>query len=263
MAQETDNNQMAPASCTENSLLDGDSDDATFCAQVEQLEQVWSHQHRHLQLCKIRDFEKEIEMIRIRIDDICLQCDSICDHFVSLALAKILQRHLRSFLRNLQVKVDRLTPQLKEATTVVDTLEADIGGYRRSLDSKAEILAKMMHHTSTQHYLKMMIDRIAALEMYFTNSRQRKQNEVATPNFFTDKTAKDLQYLRVRLRSIQSAITAARHDKEVSAIQAMLYGLLFRVDRVKSELTIASTRMTRLNEQMTIWRAQFDQSSHM
>ena len=258
--EQMEGNQTTPASERRDALLNGDDGDVTLFTQSERLEQIWTHQDYQLQLCKIRDFEKIIEMTRIQIDDIYLQSNSICDHFVSLGLKKILQRHLRSFLSNLQLKVDRLTPQLKEAATIIDTLEMDIGQYRKSLDSKTLVLTKMMHHVSTQHYLKIMIARVTELEAYFMDNHQHKQDEAVSSNFFVDKTAKDLQYLRVRLRSIQSALTAAHHAKEVAAIQAILDSLLFRVERLRSELAIASTRIVHLHELMTSWEAQLDQS---
>lgn len=231
--------------------------------QEQRIERVWSDNDRRQYREKIREFEETVSDLRNRIEEIRTQADSIWDNFVSLSLEMIMQQKhdFRRFLENLQIEADTLTPEVLNTTSRIDTLLADIAGYQRLMGRKIGLLESMAHRISTQNHLNMMIARVSGLE---TQLLGRKSVDAAqkSPLLSTRKLEvnipSDLLYLRVRLRTTRASMMAARYTKQVADTGPALYSLLFRAERMRSDLTVISTRMACLNDQAGYWLAYLD-----
>jgi hypothetical protein len=230
--------------------------------QEQRIERVWSDQDRKQYREKIREFEETVNDLRGRIEEIRTQCDSIWDHFVSLSLEMITRQKqiLRKFLDDLQIEADILTPEILHTTNRIDTLLADIAGYQRLMGRKIGLLESMTHRISTQNHLNMMIARVAGLENHLLGRKNTESERRNLPSArkLEVNIPSDLLYLRIRLRTTRASMLAARSTKQVADTGPALYSLLFRAERMRSDLTVIATRMACLNDQAGYWLAYLD-----
>ena len=235
-------------------------DSGSFLVDEErQLERLWSDAHRLKNMQLLQSFEGTIVDLRKRIEEVRVRCDTIWDHFVSLALEKIMKQHLRSFLTEVQKNINTLSPETASLANGISECTSAIVAQRRTLDGQAGVLEAMAHRRSIQNHLSMMLSRVASLEAYLLGkARMQESSDNLTPKRRETNVPSDLLYLSVRLRTTRCAVTASRKSREIAASTTELLEALRQAEGLKAELAVVATRIGCLRDQADYWMAFLD-----
>lgn len=243
---------------TESNPIEDDVNPANLSyvfKEEEQMAQVWGAQDRVDHEQSVRGVMDGVVGLRQGLEGLRARTDALWERFITLTLERMQSDRLREFLDEVDLELQDLNLRLVGTDCEIDRLRARVNERRRLLDEKIAVVEPLVHRTSTQNHIGMMLLRVQELEDYLLGKKDGPPDLTQLTHRGHATTPGDLLYLRVRLLTTRIAILASNRSRYLSELDAGLAALLPDIERIKLDMATLLTRTDCIRDLSRYWMA--------